>query len=826
MCYDEAALAAAMKLLCLHGFSQNADVMASKFAALLGQLAALHCFPELVYVDAPHVAVADFIDAESAVELGARGRALAWWGADGGGWAESAAVLHAAIEGPGGVDGVVGFSEGGAAATRLCAEQQGAVGLVVTLSGTVPRGGALASIATPSLHIFSEADSVVPAEETARLASLYTGAELFAHADGKHVIPRGAATAEALAAFLRKHEAPLDVDTALELEALQAIFEDDYRAESRRACSVRLNRPDAEGLERLKAPLWLCFTLPVCYPEAAAPSVRAWTPLGRLEVPAAAIDAQVSRSLEAATGGACIFDVVSEVAEWLVKYLESPQPPPVDAAADAPAALAAAPNAEHLPHLLRQLAGEAGAEPADAPAVTKGGRWHYTVGLVGKPSAGKSTWFNAACNASAETSDTPAAKVSEVPFTTIAPNRGKTSVRTQCPARDGMQPEVVSITVDVLDVAGLVPGAHEGLGRGNQFLADLCGADVLVHIVDASGRTDSGGNIVDPDGGMVDSAKDDVLWIFAELFEWILENVQAKRFSFDRRPDRLPQLFSGYQAKRTTVAAAFNLAGVDLAALQDADVDLDLSDDVIRRLVRAFLAVRFPCAVAANKADVPTSDTCIAKLRRYLDAEGGPGRPSLVLPTSAAVEVGLRQLEAAGTLSIGQGGEVALLASGELSAAAKATLTAAARCGVPITGPGAAQFEAGAGSRLVRIGQALERALALKPPVVAFPCWDVASCLAVPLSESASREGAPYGGSAQHFRDMLVLRPGTTVGELFAILLHAPYQLCGGEYVRAEGRPLLGGPKRQLRKEEAIDGSNCVLKFFSTRNGLRTGPLR
>ena len=40
-----------------------------------------------------------------------------------------------------------------------------------------------------------------------------------------------------------------------------------------------------------------------------------------------------------------------------------------------------------------------------------------------------------------------------------------------------------------------MPGAYQGRGRGNQFLADLCTADVLIHVVDASGLTDDGGNL-------------------------------------------------------------------------------------------------------------------------------------------------------------------------------------------------------------------------------------------------------------------------------------------------------------------------------------------
>ena len=49
--------------------------------------------------------------------------------------------------------------------------------------------------------------------------------------------------------------------------------------------------------------------------------------------------------------------------------------------------------------------------------------------------------------------------------------------------------------IELLDVAGLVPGAHEGKGLGNKFLDDLRHADALVHVVDVSGTTDAEGRV-------------------------------------------------------------------------------------------------------------------------------------------------------------------------------------------------------------------------------------------------------------------------------------------------------------------------------------------
>ena len=49
--------------------------------------------------------------------------------------------------------------------------------------------------------------------------------------------------------------------------------------------------------------------------------------------------------------------------------------------------------------------------------------------------------------------------------------------------------------IELLDVAGLVPGAHEGKGLGNKFLDDLRHADALIHVVDVSGTTDAEGGV-------------------------------------------------------------------------------------------------------------------------------------------------------------------------------------------------------------------------------------------------------------------------------------------------------------------------------------------
>jgi hypothetical protein len=255
-----------------------------------------------------------------------------------------------------------------------------------------------------------------------------------------------------------------------------------------------------------------------------------------------------------------------------------------------------------------------------------------SIGLIGKPNSGKSTFFSAATMVDVA--------IANYPFTTIEPNVGVAYVSSPCVCRElGVRDDPVNsmclggiryVPVKLIDVAGLIPGASRGLGLGNKFLDDLRRADVIIHVVDASGSTDEEGRAVEP--GSHDPVRD-VEFVVREYELWM-------RGIIERDWARITRMTSSREALEELEGRLSGL-GITSRDVREALDRLGLLgkspygwSDHLEEFVRELRAIAKPMLIAANKVDVPTARGNLERLR----AAGFE-----VVPTSALSELILRK---------------------------------------------------------------------------------------------------------------------------------------------------------------------------------------
>ncbi len=263
------------------------------------------------------------------------------------------------------------------------------------------------------------------------------------------------------------------------------------------------------------------------------------------------------------------------------------------------------------------------------------------LGLVGKPSCGKSTFFKAATLADV--------LIASYPFATIKPNHGIGYVRVKalcdelgvkCNPRTGFcDGNTRFVPVDLMDVAGLVEGASEGKGLGNQFLDDLRQADVFIHIVDASGTTNAEGQEGDGDPVV------DIKMLERELDKWYVGIFKRV----------WPKLSKGLQSTKSDVAKAISkqFSGLRVGESDVESVILKLgldsgqisywSEEDLFKFASALRHLTKPMVVVANKIDKGNAKENLERIKSEF-------KDLFVIPCSADSELSLRQAGKAGLI--------------------------------------------------------------------------------------------------------------------------------------------------------------------------------
>lgn len=264
------------------------------------------------------------------------------------------------------------------------------------------------------------------------------------------------------------------------------------------------------------------------------------------------------------------------------------------------------------------------------------------IGLVGKPSCGKSTFFKSATLIDV--------KIASFPFTTISPNRGIAYVKIKDLAaefgkisnpREGyVKNGWRFVPFELMDVAGLVQGASEGRGLGNEFLSDLSAADAFIHIVDMSGEFDGEGKPTEN----YDSAKD-IEIIERELDLWYLGILKKVWESFTRSlemqkkkfEEGVAKQFSGLKVTQNDVRYVVQKCELNVEKPSIwTSTELEKFAVMLRKITK-------PMIIAANKMDRPRAKENLERIKKMFDYP--------IVPCFADGELALREADKVGLIS-------------------------------------------------------------------------------------------------------------------------------------------------------------------------------
>jgi ribosome-binding ATPase YchF (GTP1/OBG family) len=272
------------------------------------------------------------------------------------------------------------------------------------------------------------------------------------------------------------------------------------------------------------------------------------------------------------------------------------------------------------------------------------------IGLIGKTNTGKTTFFNAATLASAE--------ISNYPFTTKHPSTGNAQAITICvhkefdvqdnPKNSRCMDGWRYVPIELIDLPGLIKGAWQGKGLGNQFLTVAAQSDALIHVVDVSGGIDVTGKVTEQGTG---DPVADVGDIEEELAMWYLKLLEGNRDKISRSINAGVDIIMaitdvlrgvGVQDEHVKMALKKN-------SMMEGKFD-EFDSQKIKDFLRSLRYISKPTLILANKIDLPSAADNFKRLRdKYKDV--------LVIPSSADAELTLRRAESRGLIRYNPGDE-------------------------------------------------------------------------------------------------------------------------------------------------------------------------
>lgn len=264
------------------------------------------------------------------------------------------------------------------------------------------------------------------------------------------------------------------------------------------------------------------------------------------------------------------------------------------------------------------------------------------LGLVGKPSVGKSTFFKAATLADV--------LIANYPFATIKPNRGMAYIKIpdlaqefgkQSNPREGyMKGSWRFVPFELMDVAGLVEGASQGKGLGNEFLNDLASADAFIHVVDISGETDGEGKPTvqnyypGEDIKIIEKELD--LWYKGILLKVWKTFARTAEMQKKNLADAISQQFSGLKVKVDDVKH------VILKSNLNPEKPSLWKEEEISKFAKLLRQYTKPMIIAANKIDRPNSRQNFDRIKKEFSY--------IIIPCFADGELALREADKSGLI--------------------------------------------------------------------------------------------------------------------------------------------------------------------------------